>query len=325
MLPIEADKKPVLPFRKTKDHWYHIEIDYWAVPGYDLASASKGLTEDMIRSEILRDWSVTVGRRVISNYSPKLHRSIEPLEFFPESTLYGAWDFAWGGDSVPAFVPMQINSMGQIQVWPALAPNVGTSIGAYEFCEMVADYLLREFAIPHELELEDLRLVHIGDPSGRARIPRPGEKKNEAVSWYDIMNRGVEVIVGYDDHGDPVVESKKGWKWRCIPGAVNITTRLEALRSRLSLILPGGWPGFVLDNRAESIHTALMGGYCYEEYSDGSYSRNPKKNRDSDIIDALCYGLTRLFAQPKVDDNNEEDEDTVRRQPIRSHAAGRHW
>lgn len=313
-----------LPFRSTKDGWHIIEIDWFDVEGYQFEAACQGLTEDMIRSEILRDWSVSTGRRVYSQYSPRIHRSVEPLQFWPDRPLTCGWDFAWGGDSVPAFTPTQINPMGQWQIFPCLAPEEGSSMGAYEFCESVADYLLREFAVPHGLELEDLHLVHIGDPSGRARIPRPGEKAKEATSWYDIMNRGIDVHIGIDDHGDPVIEHKRGWKWRCIPGAVNITSRLEAVRSRLSMILPGGWPGLVVDVRAESIHSAFMGQYQYQEYNDGTFSRNPLKNRASDIMDSLGYAATKLFAQPKVDDNDEEDDDDrSKREPFKSHAAGR--
>jgi hypothetical protein len=320
---IEAQEpKRILPLRKTKDDWWILEIDTWVVPGYDLKAATKGLPEDQIQTEFLRNWHAVTGARVFRSYNPAIHRSIEPLDFDPTKELVVGWDFAWGGQSVPAIVPMQINNMGQLQIFPSLAPQVGSSIGAYEFCQQVADYLYREFAAPHGLELKDLHLKHIGDPAGRNRIPRPGEKKNEAASWYDIMNRGLEVSLGFDDFGDPVVEKKPGWGWKCIPGAVNLTARLEAVKSRLSLILPGGWPGIVVDVRAIDIHTGFLGGYHYEEHGDGQFSREPKKDRMSDIFDALCYACTRLFSQPIIE-TEEEDEDSSRRQPYRSHASGR--
>jgi hypothetical protein len=315
----------ILPLRKTADDWYVLEIDYHQVPGYSLKAATRGLTEDVIQAEFLRNWHAVTGARVFRTYRTEIHRSIEPLEFDPTKPLVVGWDFAWGGQSVPAIVPSQINMMGQWQIFPSLAPQVGSSIGAYEFCEQVADYLYREFALPYDLELKDLKMVHIGDPAGRNRIPRPGEKKNEAASWYDIMNRGLEVTLGVDDFGDPVIQKKPGWGWKCIPGAVNLTARLEAVKSRLSLILPGGWPGLVVDVRAIDIHTGFLGGYHFEEHGDGQFSREPKKDRMSDVFDALCYSATKLFAQPKIEAIEEEDEDTVRHTPYRSHASGRNW
>lgn len=320
----EQPKKRILPLRKTKDNWWVLSVGWEVVPGYPYAKLKKELPEDQFRTEVLRDWSASRGRKVYSQYRDELHLAREPLDVDPTGTIFCGWDFAWGGASVPAFVPTQINGAGQWQIWPALAPLENTSVGIYEFCSEVADYLYREFALPYGKELRDLKLVHIGDPSGRNRMPRPGEKKNEAASWYDVMRRGLDVCIGYDDHDDPVIEHKPGWGWICTPGAVNISTRLEAVRSRLSLILPGGWPGLVLDPRAESIRTAFLGEYHFEEYSDGTYSDKPEKNRASDIMDALAYAATRMFSQPQMSQDDEEDEDRPRHEWV-SHAANRRY
>jgi hypothetical protein len=115
---------------------------------------------------------------------------------------------------------------------------------------------------PYGLDLDDLKMIHIGDPWGRARVPRPGQSKKEAASFYDILKRGIDIRTGQDEDGNPVYEHKPGWGWKVIPGAVNITERLEAVRSRLSTILPGGYPGLVVDPRATLIISGFRRTLC---------------------------------------------------------------
>jgi hypothetical protein len=320
---MEAEKRErVLRRRVTAQGWTVLTVPWTCVPGYDIAGLRKILDDDSFRREVEIDWTASGNRAVYTTWKESIHVAMEPLDFNPSEPLRVGWDPAYTG--TPAFAITQINPMGQWQIFPSVCPPPDMSVGPYEFGCMVADHLQREYATPNGMDLDDLKLIHIGDPWGRARVPRPGQSKREAASFYDILKRGIDIRVGEDEDGHSVYEHKPGWGWKVIPGAVNITERLEAVRSRLSTILPGGYPAIVVDPRATLIIRGFGGEYAYKDYGDGSYSRDPNKNYVSNVMDALGYIATRMDAKHKPIKERDEDDDDTPRHEFRSMASGRY-
>ncbi len=314
-----SERARILSKRKTRIGWSVTTIPYTAVPDYDFEAASKGLDDAGRRMELEIDWTATLGRRVFPTFSRELHVSKEDLEFDPTLTLHAGWDMP----GTPAFVPCQLNRYGQLLVFPSLCPPESDESGVWEFACRVADHLQREYASPHGLALEDLKIVHVGDPAGQHRPVQTRMKRQEVHACFEILRKGSKVYLGEDDRGEPVYEERPGWGWRVTSGAMELTTRLEAIRARLSMILPGSLSAIVVDHREEVLKGAFLGNYAFAEYGDGTYSREPMKNHASHGIDALGYAITRLSAQPRVDKKPDEDEPA--RPPVVSQASNRSW
>jgi hypothetical protein len=309
---------------KTRDGWCVCSVPYTCVPGYDLEAATAGLTRDAVEREILLNWAVVHGKKVWEEFAPQRHVAAEPLTLDPYRPIHCGWDWAWTGS--PAFVPTQINAHGQWLIFPSLSPTPEEMQGIYQFASDVADHLLRNYAAPHGLGLEDLNLVHIGDPAGRDRPPVTGGRRKEAYSCFEILFRGIRMPMGEDDDGNEVYEEKPGWGWRVIPGARTIPERLEAVRGRLTTTLRDGLPALVVDPRATTVIEAMSGSYAYKEYEDGTYSHDPDKSYWSHTADALGYCATRLWAKgsgSKREGEFAEDREG-RVEPYRSQASGYH-
>ena len=316
---LEAKAKgKILPLRQTVDSWWVCTIHHSAVPNYDYEGACKGLSDDGIQQELEISWSQVSGKRVYPQFNRNLHIALEPLEYNPRQPIYAGWDFG----SVPAFVPTQINAFGQWLIFPPIAPGEEASLGVHEFGQIVADCLIRDYCIPHNIDLKHLRIVHFGDPAGAARPPRVGDSPKETRSCFEILDKGIEIIAGVDEDGSRRIIRKPGWGWKIRPGKVGITERLEAVRARLMMLLRDGLPALVVDPRAESIKEGFLGAYSFAQRRDGSYEYHPDKNWWSHQFDAMAYIATRLFSQTQQD---EEDEDSpVNKQEFVSHAANRY-
>lgn len=313
--PAEPPKRSI-PKRHTKDGWAITRIHYDSVPDYDYLSASQGLSEEAKRQELEIDWTASKGKRVYPEFSPKLHRSHEDLAFDVTRPVYCGWDF--GG--TPAFVLSQLNVFGQWLVFPTLSPLEDTSIGIYDFGKLVSDYIQRNYASPHGLDWKKLRITHYGDPAGAMRPPKVGQRPRECQSAFEILQRGLVLPTGMDEDGESTQERRPGFGIKIRPGAVNLTARLEAVRARLRMTLRDGLPAIVIDHRATCLLDGFGGAYCYPQYADGTYGRDPKKNWYSHTHDALQYVATRLFSAQDL----EEEEEAESGWEFRSHAASRY-
>lgn len=311
------DREPILPLRVTDDGWSVLTIHHSKLPDYDFEAACKGMSEEAIQRELEIDWSATIGKRVYPDFRRDRHVAARKLPFDPRKPLYCGWDF--GG--TPAFVPTQVASTGQWYLYPGLVPPDEQTWGIYEFAQQVADYLTRNFAIPHGLTLEQLNLIHIGDPAGNGPPPRAKDSPKEERSCFQILNRGMQVVTGHDDKGRAILTERPGWGWRVMPGAVNITDRLESVRSRLTLMVHGGEPALLVDPEATTLIEGFLGGYHYHQRADGRYEFDPYKNWYSHPMDALGYVATRLFARGQK--RSEEDEDAPPRHQFQSVSARR--
>jgi hypothetical protein len=273
----------------------------------------KGLSPQSVQTELECNWMASSGKVVYPEFSEALHVA-DGLEYDPRRPLVVGLDVP----GTPAAVITQIDAFGRWCVLSNLSPPEDETIGYYEFFQALADHLQQHYATPTGQALEDLDLQFYGDPAGNTPIPRPGQAPKEARSCYDLLARGVEIEVGVDEHGRPIVERLPGWGWRVQPGAVNLTERMEAVRARLKILLRGGIPALVVDRRCRTVVEGFSGAYAYKQRSDGRYELDPEKNFWSHSMNALEYPATRLFAQAK----DEEDEDAPRHE-VRSRAAGR--
>ena len=314
-------KERILPFRVTKSGWGIVTVHYSAIPGYDFEAACMGMTQEGIQQELEIDWHSSKGKRVYPEFGREHHVALEPLPFDPSRPLYCGWDW---GMYAPAFVPTQMNALGQWLIFPSISPSESTALGVYEFGEIVADHLTREYALPNDMELKELKLVHFGDPQGAAPPPRTGDSPKEMRSCFDIIRKGLEINVGVDSDGIARTLMKPGFGWRIMPGKVGITERLEAVRARLTMTLQGGLPALVVDPNAYVIKEGFLGGYCYKQRHDGHYEHQPDKSIHSHALDALGYIATRLFSQIQRDTDDYDDDDE-QQHGFRSHASGRHF
>jgi len=311
--------KRILPLRKTKDKWWILTIHYSSVPGYDYEAATAGMSEETIRQELEIDWSTTKGKRVYPEFGRRHHIALDNIGFNPRAPLYCGWDWGIGGSL--AFVPTQLNGFGQWLIFPPVSPGEESTIGVYEFGQIVSDHLQRYYAAPFGLTVKQLRTVHFGDPAGAGPPPRTGDSPKEVRSCFQIIERGLELAAGVDEQGRPITIRRPGFGWHIKPGAVNITDRLEAIRNRLKLTLHDGLPALVVDPRAQITIEGFLGGYHYPQRRDGHYESRPEKNIYSHVMDALGYVATRLFAHNAPDD---EDDSPSYRNEFASHAASRY-
>lgn len=303
---------------ETADGWWVTTIHWSDVPGYDYPAACAGLSPEAVQQELEIDWSANPGKRVYKEFGVNHHVSVGPLRYDPHQPLYCGWDFG----SVPAFVPTQMNAFGQWLIFPSVSPGENTSTGVYEFGQLVADYLQREFALPNgKTSYRELRLVHYGDPAGAARPPRTGDRPQETQSCFEILDKGLKLYQGADEDGSPRMTRRPGFGFQIRPGAVNVTDRLESVRGRLTQTLRDGLPALVVDKRAVPVIEGFGGGYCYPLRSDGTYGPDPDKNWYSHTMDALAYIATRLFHRPK-----DEEEESYKKfdSGFRSHASSRY-
>lgn len=309
-----ASRAEILPKRYTRAGWAITTIKWTSVPGYDYKEAARGLDEAGRRMELDCDWTATKGRRVFPEFSAEKHISLEPLEFDPDLPLHIGIDVP----GTPAAVFTQVNSYGQWLILSSLSPPESKEIGVWEFGQMIADHLLTRYAAPHDLDIDDLKLVFVGDPAGQYRPSRTAARRQETRSAWEVLRVGSQLYMGPDE--EPI--EREGWGWQIIEGLREITKRQEAVRLRLTTLISGGLTALVVCKTATFVQNMFLGGYRYQEHEDGSFSREPLKDGFSHTADALCYVAGRLTAQPVSSRRRDSDEDA--RPAYASAASGRH-
>jgi hypothetical protein len=309
----------LIRLRLTPDGFYVASLPHTLRPDYDLKGVTQGLSEEDIQREIYMNWNASKGVRVYPSFRYEVHVAGERLPFDPDQPLHIGWDFG----NEPACAITQLNALGQWQIFPGFHPEANEFDGIYSFAERVADHLLREYAAPNDMDVDDLLMVHIGDPAGAAPISQAKGRRGAVTTCFDILRRGLEIYQGEDEEtGMPIYEKKPGWGWHLVKGATTIPGRVEAVRNRLNTLLDG-YPALIVDPRDEFAISGFLGGYHYHEHQDGFINvREPKKDHFSHYFDALGYIASRLHARPAP--KRDEDDEGMRMPPFISHASSAH-
>ncbi len=288
---------PVL--RDLETGWSVLEVrGELHVPGYDPEEVGRGLPETTFRREVLGDWTAAQGKVVYPEWDGLFHAADEPLDFDPKMPLVCGWDLPGANGGTPAWVPTQLARTGQWLIFPSVCGRRDETIGMWDFGRLVHDHLLRNYALPYGVTVQDLRLIHYGDPAGRQKPVKTAAMVSHGIevrSAYEILREGERVVVEWDERDRPVFETRPGFGFLIEPGEVSLVRRLEAVRSRLSLRLPGGLPALVVDPGAVMIRDGFSGGYHYHQRATGVYEPDPMKNEYSEPMDAISYVASKLF------------------------------
>lgn len=300
----------ILPLRRVgKQGWWILEIrGERDIPGYNPRVIGKGLDDQTYRREIQGDWTAVVGRLVYPEFGP-IHCAREPLPFDPELPLILGWDFGgspWSG--TPACAITQPNHYGQLLVYPPVVVGQEETVGILQFArEWVARRLIEEYAEPNGVELDDLKIIHVGDPAGSNPPPKHLVEKHKAAETrtsFETIQLGEKLFAGFDEYGDPIIDERPGLGWLIQKGTPLLSKRLEIMRARLNTNLHGH-PALVVDPEATPILDMFQGGYHYHQRADGRYELDPMKNHASHIANALEYavgGLSWAVAQAQEDE-----------------------
>lgn len=297
-----------LPFRRTKDGWCVLEIrGERDVPGYDPREVGRGMSEQTYRREVLGDWTASAGKVVYPEYGD-IHEPLDGLPYDPERPLLCGWDLPAATGGTPAFVASQLSAAGQWLIYGSVQPLADESLGVWDFALRVYEWLHERFAAPTMQRVEEMALVHYGDPAGAQKALRGGSQAGiELRSAYDIIHRGDQI----EGPNGSVVE-REGFGWVIQPGEVSLTKRLESVRARLSMNVLGG-PGLLVAPSATMLREGFRGGYHYAQRADGRYELDPAKNKYSHSQDSLGYVASRVFLQRVTKDPMRDYLDAVRR------------
>jgi hypothetical protein len=292
-------KTEYIPIYRKGD-WDILDIDGRDhVPHWRAELVGQGMGQQMYQREVLKDWDASTGKLVYPDFG-SIHCSREPLSYDPTLPLALGWDqggTAAGGN--PACVIGQLQRSGSLYLYMAFAPEENETVTIYEFGRAVAEYLAEEFAEPLNKKLEDLDLVHFGDPAGKVRpktrraISGKIESADETRSCWEQLRLGTRIPIGWDERRDePLYEERPGWGWKVQDGEVSFSKRSKSVEDRLVANLKG-IPLLQVDPGATLILTAFKGGYRYAERVDGRFELDPKKDRNAEVMNALEYLCSR--------------------------------
>jgi hypothetical protein len=268
-----------------------LQVNWWAVPGYDIEDVARGIGPEEFEREVLISWAHRKGKSVTPWFGQKTHVALDPIPYDPGRPLHIGLDW----ERQPTAVFSQVNAYHQWCILSCVQVPEDETSGVYEFGVRIAEHLLDKYAAPNRVAISELPLVFIGDPSGAqppARVgdavPKPGSPR-EVRSAFDILRHGVEVYVGRDERGEPIYEKRPGWGWDIIRGEMYLLRRLEALRMRGQMLVGQGQPALVVDPECHLVIDALSGGWHYHQRNTGEYEPDPKQDWAKDVGDALSY------------------------------------
>ena len=158
----------------------------------------------------------------------------------------------------PAMVWTQVDAKGR---WLILHEEISNSMGIDRFGE----HCLR---VQNQL-YSNMEFKYFADPAGTQRA------QTDEKTCYEIL-------------------AMKGMQ--CEPGAIDFTSRREAVAGRLNCLIDGE-PSLLIDPSCRNLIKGFMGGYHFAEViGTGRYHERPDKNAYSHPHDALQYPATMLFS-----------------------------
>ena len=157
----------------------------------------------------------------------------------------------------PAMIWTQVDPRGR---WLILREDTSTDMGIDRFGEHCLR--VRNMIYP------DFEFKYYADPAGTQRA------QTDEKTCFEIL-------------------SQKGMD--CEPGAIDFTSRREAVAGRLGVLIDGQ-PGAIIDPSCQRLIKGFMGGYNYPEITGtGRFGERPEKNEYSHPHDALQYVASVLF------------------------------
>lgn len=231
---------------------------------------------------------ITPGASVYSEFAPGLHQEEGDIEFDATRPLICGWAFE------PALIWVA-TQLGRDGVWRVYCAEEGDpSQGLYAFAERIAT-LLREACG----DLNDVQLQHGCHPDYAGF--GTGKAAGGHLPW-ELLNKGVSAVSGYDEEGRPVHTRRTGWGWKLRGVFQSPEQREELIRTRLTTLLPGGKAALVVGPGAALVTEALLGGYEYKPLPSGGFSEKALPNKYAAVVEALGCAASLLFsAQPAKD------------------------
>jgi hypothetical protein len=199
---------------------------------------------------------VYVGERVTPEYNERLHKAGFDFEVIP-----GALGFMWfDGGLNPTMIVGQVSPRGHLLIMDSM---VGENIGMEQLIEGWGLPLMEKYK-----KVKQWRAI--GDPSLKNRE----QSSSDNAAW-------------------KVIESGLGVTFE--PGPVEWSTRREALKTGLGLLIDGS-PKIQISQSEEYLSEALAGGWHYAKTNAGEVLTDlPVKDRYSHPGDAASYGIAVLL------------------------------
>ena len=200
---------------------------------------------------------ISDGLPVYPEFMHHLHVAEGRLTAIPNIPVSVGIDFGL----TPAMVWTQVAPSGQ---WLVLKEEIADSMGIDRFGDKCIES--QNLFFPYHKQ-SDFR--YYADPAGTQRA-----QTDEKTCFEILATKGVI----------------------CEPGAVDFTSRREAVARKLTTI-SAGKPALLIDSQmCRTILKGFMGGYYYPEIGGtGRYRESPEKNSYSHPHDALQYVASRLF------------------------------
>ena len=233
-----------------------------------------GLSEEQIRREYRRDWTLHAGRPVFDEWVDRLHIAPNPISFDSSETLFAMWDNT-GND--PAVTWMQV----QDGTYCILAEKQGKGGGFDQFCQEALEQEAGDFP--------DADTYDITDPSGWSPNPSDGKsnrdilyrKRCEQKGRKGLQSLSVRIAAG------PSLLSER------IDPVKGLLNQLSKGKARLQ-VSPACACLNPFNRRIESmVIQGFRGGYVWNRLGD-----KPEKGQGSiyhNIMDSIEHGVGYLM------------------------------
>lgn len=227
--------------------------------------------------------AIRTGKRVYSNYSDEFHGRSDNFEPIEGQEIIRGWDI---GDTFhPAMVLGQIHH--GIEIFDEL---VVQDCNIYRFKDICTEYCNRYYP--------GFQYRDYGDP---AMTKRSAVSKDEGAANLIFAGGAIAIMVA--------------------PGEETFTGRRETVERLLHKVEPAYKdvpvrPFLRISKRCKMIREGMMGKYYYPEIgSTGQFHDRPKKNLHADVVNAMEYLLTGIYAPYEEEHPEMKVGSMVRRPP----------
>lgn len=229
-----------------------------------------GNDEDHINVMVLGNYGhLKTGKPVYPEYNDKIHCPSTGIIPIKGLKIALGWDFGL----TPSCIIGQLTSLGQMIILDEL---FNEDMNVRQFARDVVKPFLAKKYKGFEIEFS------LGDPAGNNRGEGEGKSAIGILNDYYVQN----------SDGDIIVPLNMGFITEPAP-TNDPTLRLDAVKSFLTRLVDGGYPGYVLNKSCSLLRKGKMGGYKYKKIqaagSEDRYNLKPDKNVYSHAADAEQY------------------------------------